>query len=876
MISSSPPLLARLLFRLVPLGRRRPEVEEDLSELFAARCSQKGARYAQRRYYSDVLSLWRSAVRRSQPAPGGTTGWSSFAVGRDLAYAARLFRRTPAVVGLTVVGLGLAIGVSTAVFTLLNTVLFRPTGIDDPSSVVRVMRAYQHGISTSWPYADYVQLRDGSAHVTLEACLRDGAALTERPGVDSGEPVHGLFVSGGYLATLSGRTTIGRLLTRDDDVIGAAPALVVSHRFWTTRFQADPTILGRTLWLNGAAFTVVGVSERRFSGSTERPSFWAPLSSYHVVFGGPPFDRAARTHVDIVGRIPAGQARDAAESDVSGVAVGIANPLTDAEDAPLTGVRFMAIDGLSMPGRKHMVALVVSIVFVVIGLVLLLACVNVANLLLASAWARQREMSVRLALGASRARIVRQLFTESLALGLVSGAIGLVFTVWLVPLLAVMARAPMEFDFAPDLNVYLFLTTISIIAGLGAGLAPARSALRDEFAYSLKGTGRVDCPARSHRLRSTLVGVQAAASLVLLVLATLLTRGMVRATQVDVGFNADRLMTVSPAFGRGTYDAVRAKAYWDAATERVRTLPGVSAVSLTSFPPFGGAHRVNIIKRGGAEYSIYHDDTQADYFAAVGLRVLRGRTYTAAEIADRADVAVISESLAKDYFPGEDPIGQSLARITRDSQSTIIGVVSSAITARLREMSSAVIYRPIGDLRAARLIVRTEGRPEAVMSPVREAVQAVDPRLRLTIVTVADGLQSELEEPRSLATLAGALATFALALAIVGIYGVTAFVAGLRTQEISIRLALGATKRDVWRLLLGSSLRPVFIGLAAGLALAVLGSRIFAGVLYGIPTTDPVAFGAAILVLLASATIAIAFPTRHATNLEPASILRQL
>ena len=470
----------------------------------------------------------------------------------------------------------------------------------------------------------------------------------------------------------------------------------MSHATWIARLGANPSIVGRPVWLNGAAFTVVGVAERGFTGTTDTPpAVWAPIASYHVALGGPPLDRTSSARVNIVGRIASGMSSAQATMELSAVAAAIRTSAVEGAE-PLTGVHFETAAGRMNRSESALIALLVAIVMTVIGLVLLLACVNVANLLLASAISRQREMGVRLALGASRGRIVRQLMTESLSLGVAGGMSGLLFTVWLVPVLARAARVPASIDFAPDIRVYLFLGIISVLAGLGAGLAPARHAMRGNFASPLKGSNTPTAgSARSARLRSALIGVQAAASIVLLVLAGLLGRALVRATHVDVGFDAGRLLAISPEFGRGTYDAAGAKAYWDLALERVRALPGVQSASLAEYPPFSGSSRVTVFRQPGGRYTITHNDTRADYFATLGLRAVRGRTYTSEEVANRAEVAVISETLARDFFPGEDPVGQSLDRIVERSRATIIGVVSNVIAARLRELGSATIYQPM-------------------------------------------------------------------------------------------------------------------------------------------------------------------------------------
>ena len=356
-------------------------------------------------------------------------------------------------------------------------------------------------------------------------------------------------------------------------------------------------------------------------------------------------------------------------------------------------------------------ALVVTAVLAIVGLVMLLACVNVANLQLASAIGRQREIGVRLALGATRARIVRQLITESLALGLAAGAIGLAVTLWLAPTLAAVVQLPVTVDLTPDLRVYLFLAAVSIAAGIGSGLAPARHGTRGDLTTPLKGDGpRVGASGRPGRVRATLIGVQAAASLVLLVAASLLTRAAVRATQVDLGFDAQHMVTISPQYKR---DDAQTRAYLDEAVGRLRALPGVRAVSLADIPPFGRSYAPLTMTRNGVSYRAFVTRTQADYFSALGLRVVRGRTYTPQEVAAAAPVAVISESAAREFWPDIDPIGQSIERFDR-TRATIIGIVSDTIAVRLHELRAAAVYWPLTLSKTARIVVRTGGQPETL------------------------------------------------------------------------------------------------------------------------------------------------------------------
>jgi predicted permease len=710
----------------------------------------------------------------------------------------------------------------------------------------------------------------------IEASLRDAARFSPAPAAvtdDTAPSVSIAFVGGEYQRVFGARLVHGRILSASDDSIGAPAVAVASYGFWARRLGADPAIVGRQIWLNGVPVTLVGVTARSFTGLGEQPpAFWAPFASYHVLYSGTPITRASLVSVNVYGRTLPGQSLAHTQAQLSQVAAAV----SPGGPEQTTGVRIVsAASPFSEGPDSRTPKIIVTIVMTVVGLVVLLACVNVANLLLAGAAARQREIGVRLALGAPRRRIIQQLVTESLALGLVAGAIALVLTTWLVPVLAALVRLPVTVDMTPDVRVYFFLAIVSIAAGIGAGLAPARHGTRGDLVTLLKGDGsRAGVSTRPGRMRATFIGVQAAASLVLLVLAALLTRATLRATTVDVGFDAQQLVSIAPAFGRERYDATRAQAYWALALERIRGLPGVRAAALTVHPPFGQGHNVRAFMRNGSPYRTYTNDTDAEFFSTIGLRVVRGRTYTREEVVTRAHVAVISETLARDFWPGEDPVGQTMERYDESSR-VIIGVVSDAIAARMREMSSATVYLPIRNPQDANILVRSAGPPEAIVPALRDALQPLDPEVRLDFSLVSTGLQRQLDEPRIMATLAGGLAVLALGLAVVGIYGVTTFVTGQRTREIGLRIAVGASRADVLRLLLMDSLRPVAVGLGAGAIVALLVSQLFAGILYGVAPRDPVAFAAATVVLLTAAAAAIVIPTRRAADVDPASVLRQ-
>jgi predicted permease len=785
-----------------------------------------------------------------------------------------VFRRNPGAVAISVIGLSLAIAVSTSVFGLLNATLLRPTGVSDPYSTVRVMRGFKDGNSTSWPYADYLTLRE-NARMPLEATLRDQSRFSVgRPSSpDAGETVPVTFAGEGYLRVFGVGALFGRMLQPIDDTAGAPAVAVASYGFWAKQLARDPAIVGRSIWLNGAPVTIVGVTRREFTGFGDQPpALWTPFAAHSALYRGSPLTRTAVVQVDIVGRIPPGQTREQAEAALSAVAAAV--PTSDVGFGRTTGVRLDPAGSRFQGPDSAMMALAVTIVLAILGLVVLLACVNVANLQLASAIARRREIGLRLALGARRGRVIRQLVTESLALGLAAGLIAFFLAMWLTPAVAALVRMPATVDLTPDGRVYLFVSLISIAAGIAAGLAPARQSTRGDLLTPLKGDGAREGSARPGRLRSTLIGMQAAASLVLIVLAALLTRATVRATQVDIGFDVQRLVAVAPDFTMEKYDVARARAFWISGLDRLRAIPGVQSASLALFSPYGGARAVTSLTRNGARYDVYGNDVLPGYFATLGLRIVRGRTFTDGEVAARARVVLVSETLARDFWPGRDPVGQSLEPFD-GSNDLVVGVVSDAITFRLRDRSAAAVYRPLRAFHEARAVLRTAGPPDGTAPATRDALQALDPHLRLDVNLPAAGLRDQLEEPRIMAGLSGALAGLALALAIVGIYGVTSFVTGQRTREIGVRVALGADRADVLRLLLRDSLKPVAIGMAAGAGVAILAGQLLAGILFGVGGRDPLAFGAAIAILLGSAAAAVFIPARRAARVDPAFVLRQ-
>jgi predicted permease len=867
--------MSRLGWLASRLLGRQPDAEfimDDLEELYA-RDRAAGAsawrarwRYA-RRLADSCISVWtaRRPTWMDEMRADGTA--------QDLRFAMRLFRKHPTSTGIAIVGLAVAMAAAAAVFTVVDAVMLRPYGMDDPASVVWIDEPH-HGWAL-WPYSSFLRIQDGSTLARVEASLSPSVRFSavSTPGTESTRRAR--FISGGYLAMLGGRPALGRPIGPHDDVAGAPPVIMVSYHFWSASLGADPGAIGRPMWMNGVPVTLVGVMSPGFTGPNKSggPAIWAPIAAYDDVLGGKPLTRTSKELVEVVARLDPGASPRALEESLT-AALHASNPPT--ESGERRGVRIQSAAS-PMSGRDAAEAyLTILFVFGILGLVLAVACANTANLLLAAATTRAFEMGTRLALGASPARLFRQTLSESLLLSAVAGGLGFALSIWFVPVLRAMLDLPLEAVARPDGRALVFTIGLGLACGLASGLAPARYGTRGDVLSAVRSqVSPAGAPMRPFRLRASFLGFQAAVSIFLLIAAALLGRSAMRSMRADSGFDADRLLAI--AIDRGATPS-----YYQAALEAIRALPTVEHVSISQYEPYGPSVERQFLSQGGRVYQVNVNRADADYFRTLGLRIVRGRAFMDDEAAREAPVALISESAARAFYDGIDPIGQPLSTVARgaieDESATVVGIVADAQLSPLRSERSAAIYRPIRAKsdNPPSLIVRAK-LPSLTRSAVRgveETLRRVDPMKRPRVAVVRDELDGYLGTRRTLGSLSARIALLAAMLATVGVFGVTAFAVGQRTTEISVRMALGASSGDICRLLIVDSLRPVAIGLTAGVAAALITSRGFASLLGGISPNDPLSILAAIGTLIAASLAAVLVPVRRAASTDPASLLR--
>jgi predicted permease len=805
---------------------------------------------------------------------------------QDVRHALRSLLHTPGFTTPAVLTLAIGIAANTLVFTLLNSLALRPMPVRDPGRVVRIFPVDANGRRQNlFSYGDYQEYRaQASSFGSLVGYIP--VAVTARVQARDAEDVVGYAVSSNYFSVLGIEPSLGRMFLPSEERAGAASTVaVISDSLWRRRFAGDPGVLGTTIVLNERAFTVVGVGPERFMGTEPlSPDIWVPIGAQPIVVPGADLLNDRRSGwLLVAGRLAPGVSRRAAETRLSVVARRLAATYT-APNRPVSLVvmagTFFTLD----PGLRPLLLLVLTIV----GLVLAIASANVGNLVLARTTARQREMAVRLALGATRWRIVRQLVTETLVISAIGGAAGLLLSVWGLRLLYPLALSlvPSEWgrvvlDLTPDVRVFAYTAGMALAAGIGLGIVPAWQATTPHVSSALHDDGAMlGLRVARSRVRHALVVFQIAVCMVLLVAAGLLTRGLQRTHSLDLGFNTDGVVFTEYDLRRHGYTPAKAADFNQSLIDFAQRLPGVTAVALTSHVPLhGGVTRTDVHPEGVDRLvNVTITTVSPDYFRALAIPLTAGRLFSPQESNAGVPVAVISDALAARFWPGLDPVGRTLATDGSGGPLTIVGVVHDTSSASLWRDKEMALYRTLGsaDSRRVQVLVRATRDVSVVAGALRERARTLDARVTFSATPLEALLRLWILPSRIAAIAATVLGLIALLLASVGIYGVLAYAVRHRTREIGIRMALGANRRDVMRLILRDGWRLIALGVSVGLAAAVVAGQVLSRFIFDVSRTDLVTFSVVPLFLCAVASAACYLPARRASRVEPLVALRTL
>jgi putative ABC transport system permease protein len=809
---------------------------------------------------------------------------------QDLRYGARVLMKQPGFTLIISLTLALGIGANTAMFSLLDAMLLRPLPGVDAERIVQIGEAE---IDTgkgfgSLAYPDYRDYRDQNSTLT------GIAALSELPfhlGTDKiAERVSGAMVSGNYFEVFGVRAAQGRLLqASDDEVEGANPVAVISERLWRNQLGAEQ-VMGKTISLNSYPFTIIGVVAE-FNGTSrnkERTDVWVPITMWRqsdpstAGIGIDLLNNRLSNFGQHYGRLKPGVTIEQAQADLSTIAGRLRKIYPETNVG--RGVRVLAGFDMS-PGDRREIRFLIGVLFGVVAIVLLIACANVAGLMLARTSARRKEMGIRIAVGAGRLRLARQLLTESAMLAMLGGALAIVVAFWLM--YGIRASLPGEFrdvwwqiGFVPDWRVLSFTLGLSIATGFLFGLAPALQSSKPDVLPALKDSGGSLSHRSGGRLRSALVVTQIALSLVLLISAGLCVRTLQNLQAINLGFEAANVLTAKLDLGRQNYSEAQGREFYQRLLERVQSLPGVQAASLALNVPlsksgWGGAVFVD----NQPLFSIPYHIVTPGYLDTMGIPLSLGRQFTEQDDARSSRVTIINETFARQVWPNENPIGQLFrVPISKGNQMVeVIGVARDAKAFILEDDTARAAYFPLAQQYndGMTLHLRTTTKPEQLIAAVRQEIRALDPKLPIYGVKTLEQYQRDyLFKKRFQAALIGGFGLLALALASLGLYGALSFSVAQRTQEIGIRMALGARTGDVLRLVVGQGVRLISIGLALGLAGAFAAARVLKNLLYGVGLTDPLTFVGIPLLLLVVALLACWIPARRATKVDPMMTLR--
>ena len=816
---------------------------------------------------------------------------------QDIRFAFRMLAKTPTFTAVAVLTLALGIGANTAIFTLVNAIFFHALPVNDPERLMSIFTVDQRNrgaltnfLPVSYPNGSDIQKQAQSfSGIIIQTGAPVSMTVNGQP-----EQFFAQVVSGNFFEVLGVQAALGRTFRPEEDAQpGTGPVIVLNHGFWERKFASNPAVIGQTVLLNGQGFTIVGVAPRGFQGTAALggPDMWVPLSMHDQILAG--FTKENFNERRFLGFFAIGRLKDGVtQAQASGELQAIGANLQREFPVPNRDRSFIVMPLLQStinPNLRGLFARAGQLMMTVVGLVLLIACANIANLLLARASGRKREISIRLAMGATRGRIVAQLITEAIVLAIAGGVLGIALAVIARNLLWKFRPAFLQqaaLDLSLDSHVLLFTSVIAILTGLIFGLVPALQASHPHLMSELKERAGDDAPTgRRFSIRNAFIVAQVALSLIALIGAGLFLMSLGNAQKIDPGFDTKNLAMLSFDVGSLNYDAPRAREFQRRALEAAQSVPGVKTATIANIVPlFNGGFARSVFPEG-TEGSTTRNGilTQLglvapDYLQTMGIALMRGQNFDSSVREDSPKVAIINEAAAKRFWPNEDPIGKRFKFFGEKEFVQVIGVARNSKYNTLGEDPTSYMYLPLiqNPSTGVTLFFRCNGDAKSVIPSVRAQVQALDRNLPLTNVwPIGEVIDQALFNARFGAALLAVFAGLAVLLCAVGIYGVVGYTVGQRIREFGIRLALGAQPKDVVLMVIRQSARTLAIGLVAGLVAAFVMARLVVDLLYGVGATEPFAFLAMAVMLAVIGIFASYIPARHAAAVDPMKALHE-
>jgi macrolide transport system ATP-binding/permease protein len=809
---------------------------------------------------------------------------------KDLRYGFRQLWRSPGFTLVAVLTIALGIGMNAGIFSILDALALQPISVGGQklASIYPIFQGHRHrnvhNSPSMFSYPEYKAYRDQNH--TFSGLAGYVPFVITTAGGERPVEIVGSLATCNYFDVLNERPALGRgFVEADCPAAGASPVVIVSDDYWRNTLGADLQIVGKTISLNHSLFTIIGVAPHGFDGTEITPSaFWAPMEMQPALLPEDQFlDDVDLSWMALLGTLKPGISLEQARADLS--------VITGQMQTKYPGTMRLEVrraELFNRPEERGYIFAVGTVVLTAVGLVLLIACANIANLLLARAAGRRREIAVRLALGASRRRLIRQLLTESVLLALMGGALGtfISFVSFEALMRSVIAHLPpgappISLHLSPNARVLAYSLLLTVLTGMAFGLAPALQSSRADVNTSLKEEGG-EASLRSGRmgkLRNSLVGAQVAVCMILLLAAGLLLHGLYRAQTIDPGFEMKGIDTVNFALTQQGYSEAQAAALHEQMKERLAALPGIDALVQARNTPLGDEHWETSARlpQSGTSLQVRYNRVSPNFFSILGIPIVRGRDFSDSEVQSGARVLIVTEAAAREFWPGQDPIGKTLEVFGDTSPLLeVIGVAKDAQVDLLGQEHPRFLYVPTSLKESADdvFMVHSTLGDAATQREIHDAIHQIDPQLLFTVARLEDNPENFRAFSRIVAAASGTLGALAMLLASIGVYGLVSFAVSRRIREIGIRMALGADGRDVMKLILGQALRPVAIGAAIGMVCCAGVSRIFSALLFGVSPIDPIAFLLVPIFLILVAAVACYVPARRAMRVDPMVALR--